>query len=795
MMLQKEWRIPMKRKISKQLAGFCLLLSAALSLCACGRSATESGKEYGKGTDALAKEHVYRFHEIAMPDFGGDEYEVCASGYRDRKIFLLMKVTDWEHYNDNDIRILSVGDDGSGASAVPLETIPWNPAVEDGSGASENSYYENYTFGADGRIYAIRHYYREPLNPEENAVSIRYLCCWTAEGRLLWETELENCGSGNESLSVNAISVAEDGTASLTLMGEYAWQISVDAQGKVSGSRQLSDETFQIFSASTAVVHQANGTLLLVCYGEDDWTEQYLVSYDPAADTMGESSRMPSSVWNGYGSLAAGPDSSLLYSNRTGIFSYAPQDTASPHSPSQTPEGTKVMDFINSDLNVSSFDALISLSDTSVAGLFYKNYNSKASMGIFTYVDPVDVPDRSVLLLAGCYISDDVMQRVVEFNRSSDKYRIIVQNVEEYDSEEELSAGISEMTNSVFSGNMPDILVTDGLPVETYAARGLLADIGELIEKDAELSQTDFLTNVLEAYSMDGKLYYVIPSFRVDTLIGASSVVGDRTSWTFADAVHLLETQPEGTNLIPEASRSSFLRTMMAYCGGSFIDTGTGKCNFQSQNFLDLLEYAKSLPEEPDADSYGEDYWRNYEAQYREGRTILAGMPISSFEGIDYYVNGIFGEEVSYIGFPLEDGSGSYIKAEEAYAISAHSDHIEGAWEFLRYYLTDDYQSGLRRGLPVQKKVFLENSRSALSGSQNYSIDNESGAPEPMTEKQLEKLVTFLLSVNRRYYENEEIMDIVSEEIEAFFAGDKTAEETAKLIQNRVQLYLDTNMK
>ncbi|MDE5802698.1 MAG: extracellular solute-binding protein [Lachnospiraceae bacterium] len=781
----------MKRKRSKQLTGFSLLLSVALSLCACGRSARESEKE----NDALAKEHVYQFQEIEMPDFGGDEYEVCASDYRDGEIFLLMKVTDWEHYNDNDIRILSVGDDGSGAAVVPLETVPWNPAVEDGSGASENSSYENYTFGADGRIYAVRYYYREPLNPEKNAVSMRYLCCWTTEGRLLWETELEDCGSDDESLSVNVISVTEDGTASLTLTGEYAWQISVDAQGKASGSRQLSDETFQIFSTSAAVVHRTDGTLLLVCYGEDNWTEQYLVSYDPATDTMGESSQMPSSGWDGYGSLAAGPGSGLLYSNRTGIFSYAPQDTASPHSPSQSPEGTKVMDFINSDLSVSSFEALISLNDTSFAGLFYENYNSEASMGIFTYVEPADVPDRSVLLMAGCYISDDVMQRVVEFNRSSDQYRIIVQNVEEYDSEDELAAGITEMTSSVFSGNVPDILVTDGLPVETYAARGLLADIGELIEKDAELSQTDFLQNVFEAYSMDGKLYYVIPSFRVDTMIGASSVVGDRTSWTFTDAVHLLETLPEGTNLIPEANRSSFLQTMMAYCGSSFIDTGAGKCNFQSRNFLDLLEYARSLPEELDADSYGEDYWRNYEAQFRDGRTLLAGMPISSFEGIDYYVNGIFGEEVSYIGFPMEDGSGSYIRAEEAYAISAHSDHIEGAWEFLRYYLMDDYQSGLHRGLPVQKKVLLENSRSALSESQSYSTDNESASPEPVTEEQLKKLVTFLLSVNHCYYENEEIMDIVSEETGAFFAGAKTAEETAKVIQNRVQLYLDETMK
>lgn len=773
----------MKRKRRKQLAGLCMLLSVAFGLCACGRSATESGNE----NDALAKEYVYRFQEIEVPNFGGDEYEVCASAYSDRKIFLLMKVSDWEHYNDNDIRILSVCDDGSGAAVVPLETVPWNPAVERGLGASANSSYDNYTFGADGRIYAVRYYYREPLSPEENAVSVRFLCCWTAEGRLLWETELENCGSGDENFSVNAISVAEDGTASLTLTGEYAWQISVDAQGKASGSKQLSDETLQIFSTSTAAVHRTDGTLLLVCYGEDDWTEQYLVSYEPATDTVGESSRMPSSGWDGYGAIAAAPGSELLYSNRTGIFSYTPQDTASSHSPSQASEGTKVMDFINSDLNVSRFDALIGLSDTSFAGLFYEDYNSEASLGIFTYVDPADVPDRSVLLLAGCYISDDVMRRVVEFNRSSDQYRIIVQNVEEYDSEEELAAGIAEMTNSVFSGNMPDILVTDGLPVETYAARGLLADIGELIEKDTELSQTDFLQNVFEAYSMDGKLYYVIPCFHVDTMIGASSVVGDRTSWTFADAVQLLKTLPEGTNLIPEASRSSFLLTMMAYCGGSFIDTDAGKCNFQSRNFLDLLEYAKSLPEELDADSYGEDYWRNYEAQYREGRTLLAGMPIGSFEGIDYYVNNIFGEEISYIGFPMEDGSGSYIRAEEAYAISAHSDHIEGAWEFLRYYLTDDYQSDLRFGLPVQKKVFLEDSRSALSGSRNDS--------EPMTEKQLEKLVTFLLSVNRRYYENKEIMDIVSEETEAFFAGDKTAEETANVIQNRVQVYLDTNMK
>lgn len=62
--------------------------------------------------------------------------------------------------------------------------------------------------------------------------------------------------------------------------------------------------------------------------------------------------------------------------------------------------------------------------------------------------------------------------------------------------------------------------------------------------------------------------------------------------------------------------------SMLTYYGDSFINTGTGKCSFQSQNFPDILEYAKFLPEKLNMDAYDEDYWRNYEAQYKEGRSI-----------------------------------------------------------------------------------------------------------------------------------------------------------------------------
>ena len=37
----------------------------------------------------------------------------------------------------------------------------------------------------------------------------------------------------------------------------------------------------------------------------------------------------------------------------------------------------------------------------------------------------------------------------------------------------------------------------------------------------------------------------------------------------------------------------------------------------------------------------------------------------------------------------------------------------------------------------------------------------------------------------------DKISSLINEETEAFYAGDKTAEETAEIIQNRVQLLLD----
>ena len=177
---------------------------------------------------------------------------------------------------------------------------------------------------------------------------------------------------------------------------------------------------------------------------------------------------------------------------------------------------------------------------------------------------------------------------------------------------------------------MPDILVVDSnMSMDSYIAKGLVANVDDLIAGDEELSKNDYLQNVWDAYRVDGKLYYVIPSFYISTMVGKEAIFGDRTSITMEELQTIRDTMPEGTALFSDETRDSFLYTMMNYCGSDFVDVSTGKCAFDTDNFVAMLTYAAGLPVEYGEDYWGDDYWNNYESQFREDRTLLDGISLS----------------------------------------------------------------------------------------------------------------------------------------------------------------------
>ena len=223
-----------------------------------------------------------------------------------------------------------------------------------------------------------------------------------------------------------------------------------------------------------------------------------------------------------------------------------------------------------------------------------------------------------------------------------------------------------------------------------------------------------------------------------------------------------------------------------------------------------ILWQCWSLPEEYSEDYWGEDYWNNYESQFREDRTLLDQTSISSIRDLNGVINGSFGENISFVGFPTDSDMGSVLYAGNTmYALSAKSKNLDGAWEFLRYYLTQEYQDTVQDqeyNLPVlrssfetcvkaamEKPYYLDENGNKVEYDETYYINGEEIVLPQLTQEQVDQIVGFVESVNKRAYYNEAISNIISEEAGAYFSGQKSAKDVAGIIQSRVQVYVNEN--
>ncbi|MCM1058562.1 MAG: extracellular solute-binding protein [Firmicutes bacterium] len=714
-------------------------------------------------------------------------------------------------------------DAAEGEEAVPDEDYAGVDAAVDVEYVNNNFWeytnYSSFSMTADGSVYATKIHRTEDSSDPENYVTTveSSICCWDPEGKMLWDISI---GEMNDRTWINQMLEGSDDALYLILAEnneDYTetnyYRVRVGMDGTVGERKKISDESLQVITNSEQIVSLGDGTAFVVFRDEEDWTKQYYSIYDVVEDTLvGDVKDFPSTIsyTYDYNVMMPGISHDLIYTGNGGIYCWDQGDEA----------GRLMVNWTNSDLYIEQIYNIVELSEDSFLGFFREDWESGVKAGIFTHVAPEDIQDKKVLVLAGFYVDSALKKRVIEYNRNNPEYRIVVKEYNSYNSYEDYTAGLTKLNNDITSGGMPDILVSNSynnLPLNNYISKGLIADIDKLIESDEELSKVEFMQNAFDAYRVNGKLYSLAPDFEVYTLIAKKSLVGDRESWTMEDMQQVLAGMGGETKAFNgETTRTSFITMVMRYCGNQFVDVSTGKCAFNSDDFISMMEYAKTLPAENGDSSgaydeeYWEDYWNNYESQYRQNRTLLLQANFYRFDNLAYTINGQIGEEVSYVGFPTDSGNGSYIMSSITYALSAKSKYLDEAWNFMRYYLTEDYQRDEVSYFPVRKDIFLEKSQEATKRrtwtwedengetheeeeDMNIWINGEAVPYDPLTQEQLDGLIAYIETVHDPYYSNEDIMSIITEEIEGYFSGQKPAADVADVIQRRAQNYVDEN--
>ena len=299
-----------------------------------------------------------------------------------------------------------------------------------------------------------------------------------------------------------------------------------------------------------------------------------------------------------------------------------------------------------------------------------------------------ELPEKEELVLAyqeAC--SDELEDAVIQFNRSNDRYHITIKVYIGEDSLVRLDA-------AMVSSRPPDMLVIEGQDVAKYGNKQALEDLAAYLDGSGFLSREDFLSGILEGYTVDGRLVGIPSTFIWHTLFGYTSEVGTRIGWTMEDMAALTQEYP-GRKLNGRSFYRNLDTTCADYIMERFIDQEKGECDFDSEEFGRLIKWlAEHL-------GTGTDY---YASEKVEEPLIFTEMMADVVSFLRYASRSE--EKMTMIGYPSMDGHPlHHALTYNAVGITAKSRNKEGAWQFIEYFLTLQEAQVLANRLPTRKDM------------------------------------------------------------------------------------------
>ncbi len=795
-----------RKKAGGRLLGGILALCMALGLVACGGSAPseepdETRKEPARdpagqpSEEAFASpdpEHVYKATQLPFDGIHADFTGIDRVAVLDGRLYFLTTVYAGSGYS---VYMISMETDGSDVAETDLG-IGHRDSAENGG---LDLYQRVCGMATDGtNLYLAVNEYGLGEDADGEFISkdeFRVLAV-DADGTERWRKEIcsHDVGSG----------YANDlcGIAGLPEGCLISWHSGETDEFFYSafGSDGTMTRDFSL-PIGGSILSSADGRIFAVSSGTDlRPAESRIYPLYPESGTVGEEAE---------GTGFSGNNLTLCKTVFGGSYDFYFYNTSALYGCRTDGKGrTELLDFVDSDIDPENVSSIAVVDDDTLILTVYDKaadcWEGKTCLSILNRAAPEDAEDRIALTLA-CFGSASLLRpRIIAFNRESDQYRIRLLDYSiynDYSTEEGRTLGLDRFNRDIASGQVPDILcLTEDMPVERYEAMGLFTDLYPLIDQDPDMEREDFLTNIFDAFSVNGELFRLAPEFYLRTLAGKTSVVGEEPGWSMADLLAFAGSQDDGRTLFNAMTRREVLELLLRSSCREFADRGTGECRFDSDEFVSLLKLCALFPEAYTAETMTSDG-----TQWRNGTVLLTPVILNRPRQYYILVYGTFGEAVTLIGFPGVPGSGAVVCADLSFAISAESENIEGAWQYVREYLMPDYQDStgcfpVRAGSMEtmlreagQRPYCLDEDGNRVEYEDTTRIGNETIEIPPMSEDDIRKVGGVIYGAKEACSGDETLVSIVMEEADAFFSGRKSAEDTASVIQARAARYLSGN--
>ncbi|MBP5553722.1 MAG: hypothetical protein J6X94_02510 [Lachnospiraceae bacterium] len=669
----------------------------------------------------------------------------------------------------------------------------------------DSIYYEYFNYAGDGTYEAIIRIYTNSY--EEASKEYSFNVRWNNEGECTDVLYLPvEYGDGY----IDGYVYSPDGRLSV-LYDSYTWDDDISGQSVIVFSEDRFDdpETMVVtenkdFSSwtdylghfvnvgdKTLAVYDSVDAPYETCVGEID-TDTFEPSNSYVLDQLGSGSLYP---------MGATDDGQLIFKTNAGLQSCKDGEKA-----------VQFFDTINSDFRNEGCGYFVSLNGTEEFYMSYINTKGERYIAYCKHVPEENVEDCDVVTLASTVLYGNMIDSIVDFNEKNNGFRIVFRDYNIFEKKDDYEYDMKKLYEDMKNGRMADIVFLDpysNVDIDYLSYSGVLADIGALIDEDPDMSRDDYLTNIFDAISFDGKLYRIMPSFSLYTAYGNSEYISGCENWTVDEFLEYSEgLDPlDSIMLTMYETRLNFLEDMLKYNGYSWIDRDNYSCDFNDINFLRLVGYAAKVPEEIDFEGiHMQNYWNGYEDMYKSGEIRLKLEYMISYKESYYDAYSTCKNEPLYVGFPSPDSQGSVITYTSFYLLNASSPVLDRAWKYAKGFLLSDYQESENVfNFPVLRSAFdkmMEDCKNPFTSVNElgeeyeympqYVDENGELTDVPfMTDEQIEQGKDFVMSVDRLAFEDQELNELIINVIYEGFDAGKTPEEIGASVQMAVQEVLD----
>ena len=396
-----------------------------------------------------------------------------------------------------------------------------------------------------------------------------------------------------------------------------------------------------------------------------------------------------------------------------------------------------------------------------------------------TPAQPGEIKPRTRLKLAMLGSYGSLATEVAGFNaRSTD---ICVELVDLTEGGLTDAEALTRLSTQLVAGEGPDMLAfrNGALSPFPYLRKGMLRDLEQDVNADPNIDLDDIWTAGPIRHDCGG-LYLLAADFSIETRLGLRETFGDVNGWGFDTYLALARATPPDRMVMYNLTREYFFREAVSRYLRQTMDWRAGTCDFESPDFIRLLEACRDMRETPE-DPNNMVYGSNLMADGFMATELVMLNRVTDLARSTRRV----GKPISVIGFPTPDGSCGTDMGMNPVGVLTTTKHPAACWAFLKDWLL--HPSAIPAYDPLLREDFLEAKSDTPKVEEGFF---DTSLTPPLTDAEEQSFYHLLEAIEHTTLCDETAMGIIREEAAGFFAGQRGAEETARLIQSRMSLYI-----